>query len=105
MNYKIKTEDRIVQEVIKKIDKRSLVGQAKYGAMMMEEVEGKDKDLNDFLTDVQEEIMDALLYIQAARACLQDEIEEAMLNRMNIIGQNGNTGEHYDIEVNEEEEL
>ena len=105
MDYKIKTEDRIVQEVIKKIDKRSLVGQAKYGAMMMEEVEGKDKDLNDFLTDVQEEIMDALLYIQAARACLQDEIEEAMLNRMNIIGQNGNTGEHYDIEVNEEEEL
>ena len=105
MNYKIKTEDRIVQEVIKKIDKRSLVGQAKYGAMMMEEVEGKDKDLNDFLTDVQEEIMDALLYIQAARACLQDEIEEAMLNRMNIIGQNGNDGLHYDIEVNDEEEL
>ena len=105
MDYKIKTEDRIVQEVIKKIDKRSLVGQAKYGAMMMEEVQGKDKDLNDFLTDVQEEIMDALLYIQAARACLQDEIEEAMLNRMNIIGQNGNDGLHYDIEVNDEEEL
>ena len=105
MDYKIKTEDRIVQEVIKKIDNRRLVGQAKYGAMMMEEVEGKDKDLNDFLTDVQEEIMDALLYIQAARACLQDEIEEAMLNRMNIIGQNGNDGLHYDIEVNDEEEL
>ena len=43
---------------------------------MMEEVEGKDKDLNDFLIDVQEEIMDALLYIQAARACLRDEVEE-----------------------------
>tara|TARA_Y100000361_G_scaffold137917_1_gene139715 strand:+ start:730 stop:1068 length:339 start_codon:yes stop_codon:yes gene_type:complete len=103
--YKVKTEDKIVQEVIKKIDQRSLVGQAKYGAMMMEEVEGKDKDLNDFLTDVQEEIMDALLYIQAARHCLRDEIEEAMLNRMNIIGQNGNDGLHYDIEVNEAEEL
>ena len=85
---------------IAKIDQRSLVGQAKYGAMMMEEVEGKDKDLNDFLTDVQEEIMDALLYIQAARHCLRDEVEEAMLNRMNIIGQNGNDGLHY-----EEEEL
>ena len=103
--YKVKTEDKIVQEVIKKIDQRSLVGQAKYGAMMMEEVEGKDKDLNDFLTDVQEEIMDALLYIQAARHCLRDEIEEAMVNRMNIIGQNGNDGLHYDIEVNEAEEL
>ena len=60
---KIKTKDKIVQEVIAKIDQRSLVGQKKYGAMMMEEVQGKDKDLNDFLTDVQEEIMDALLYL------------------------------------------
>ncbi len=102
---KIKTQDKIVQEVIAKIDQRSLTGQAKYGAMMMEEIEGKDKDLNDFLTDVQEEIMDALLYIQAARHCLRDEIEEAMLNRMNVIGQNGNDGLHYDIEVNDEEIL
>ena len=76
-------------------------GQKKYGAMMMEEVEGKDKDLNDFLTDVQEEIMDALLYIQAARHCLRDEVEECMMNRMNVIGQNGNDGLHYE----EEEEL
>ena len=79
--YVVKTEDKIVEQVIEKIDQRSLVGQAKYGAMMMEEVEGKDKDLNDFLTDVQEEIMDALLYIQAARACLRDEIEQCMINR------------------------
>ena len=104
-NYVVKTKDKIVEQVIEKIDQRSLVGQKKYGAMMMEEVEGKDKDLNDFLTDVQEEIMDALLYIQAARHCLRDEIEEAMLNRMNIIGQNGNDGLHYDMEVNDEEIL
>jgi len=103
-NYNVKTEDKIVQQVIEKIDQRSLVGQAKYGAMMMEEVEGKDKDLNDFLTDVQEEIMDALLYIQAARHCLRDEIEECMINRMNVIGQNGNDGLHY-IDVNDEEEI
>ena len=99
-NYVVKTDDKIVQQVIEKIDQRSLIGQAKYGAMMMEEVEGKDKDLNDFLTDVQEEIMDALLYIQAARHCLRDEVEECMINRMNVIGQNGNDGLHY-----EEEEL
>ena len=81
MGYNIKTQDSIVHNVIKKIDERSLTGQAKYGAMMMEEVKGKDKDLNDFLIDVQEEIMDALLYIQAARACLRDEIEECMINK------------------------
>ena len=101
----IKTKDKIVQEVINKIDQRSLVGQAKYGATMVDEIQGEVKDLDRFLVDVQEEIMDALLYIQAARHCLRDEIEEAMLNRMNVIGQNGNTGEHYDIEVNDEEIL
>jgi len=46
--YVVKTEDKIVEQVIEKIDQRSLVGQAKYGAMMMEEVEGKDKDLTTF---------------------------------------------------------
>ena len=49
--------------------------------------------------------MDALLYIESAKACLADEIEKARVKRMNIIGQNGNTGEHYDIEVKDEEEL
>ena len=102
---RIKTEDKIVQQVLRKMDQRSLVGQKKYGATMMQEIEGQKKDLNRFLIDVQEELMDALLYIEAAKRCLTDEIEEAMLNRMNIIGQNGNDGLHYDIEVNEEEIL
>ena len=98
--YVVKTDDKIVQTVIEKIDQRSLIGQAKYGAMMMEEVEGKDKDLNDFLIDVQEEIMDALLYIQAARACLRDEVEECMINRQKRFNDNISN-----IDVNEEEEL
>ena len=55
----IKTQDKIVQEVINKIDQRSLVGQAKYGATMMDEIQGEVKDLDRFLVDVQEEIMDA----------------------------------------------
>lgn len=102
-NYTVKTKDKIVEQVIEKIDQRSLVGQAKYGAMMMEEVEGKDKDLNDFLIDVQEEIMDALLYIQAARACLRDEVEECMLNRAELVSEeefnkNISNIDHYDEE-------
>ena len=102
---RIKTEDKIVQAVLRKMDQRSLIGQKKYGATMMQEIEGQEKDLNRFLIDVQEELMDALLYIEAAKRCLTDEIEEAMLNRMNIIGQNGNDGLHYDIQVNDEEVL
>ena len=108
---KIKTEDKIVQQVLRKMDERSLIGQKKYGATMMQEIEGQEKDLGRFLIDVQEELMDALLYIEAAKRCLQDEIEESMLKRINIIAQNGNTGEHYDfessysIDVNNEEIL
>ena len=117
---KIKTKDEIVLKVLKKMDQRSLVGQEKYGATMMEEIEGEEKDLNRFLIDVQEELMDALLYIEAAKRCLSDEVEQAMINRNNIIGQNGNDGLHYDedhaldmvlndivkdIEVNEETTL
>ena len=92
----IKTKDKIVQNVLRKMDERSLIGQEKYGATMMEEIQGQKKDLDRFLVDVQEELMDALLYIEAARRCLTDEIEEAMMNRINIIGQNGNEGTHYE---------
>jgi len=28
-------------------------------------------------------MMDAILYLEAAKRCLQDEIEEAMINRIN----------------------
>ncbi len=93
---KIDTKDEIVLAVLKKMDQRSIVGQKKYGATMMQEIEGQEKDLNRFLVDVQEELMDALLYIEAAKRCLSDEIEQAMINRNNIIGQNGNDGLHYD---------
>jgi hypothetical protein len=95
---KINTKDEIVLAVLKKMDQRSIIGQQKYGATMMQEIEGQEKDLNRFLVDVQEELMDALLYIEAAKRCLSDEIEEAMLNRINIVGQNGNDGLHYDAD-------
>jgi hypothetical protein len=115
---KIETKDEIVLAVLHKMDNRSLVGQKKYGATMMQEIVGQEKDLNRFLIDVQEELMDALLYIEAAKRCLADEVEEVMLNRINVeydkvspcsahafeeddermkvIAQNGNTGEHYE---------
>ena len=94
----IKTKDKIVRAVLRKMDERSIIGQEKYGATMLEEIEGQVKDLDRFLVDVQEEIMAALLYIEAARRCLNDEIENAMLRRMDIIGQNGNDGLHYDTQ-------
>ena len=94
---KIKTEDKIVQAVLRKMDERSLVGQKKYGGTMMQEIEGQEKDLSRFLVDVQEELMDALLYIEAAKRCLQDEIEEVAYNRF--------TKDVTNIEVHEEKIL
>ncbi len=79
---KIKTEDKIVQAVLKKMDERSLVGQKKYGATMMQEIKNQDKDLNRFLIDVQEELMDAILYIEAAKRCLKDQVEDAVLKHV-----------------------
>ena len=78
---KIETKDEIVQTVLKKMDQRSLIGQKKYGATMMEEIVGEKKDLNRFIIDVQEEMMDSILYLEAAKRCLSDEIEEAMIER------------------------
>ena len=66
------------------MDERSLIGQKKYGATMMQEIEGQKKDLSRFIVDVQEELMDAILYLESARHCLQDEIEEAMINQIQI---------------------
>ena len=74
LKMEIKTKDKIVLDVIKKMDERSLVGQKKYGQTMDQEVTEGMKDLNDFLDDTQEEIMDALLYIQAAKKCLEENI-------------------------------
>ena len=69
----IKTTDKIVQAVLRKMDDRSIIGQNKYGQTMHNEIETGKKDLHNFLVDVQEEIMDALLYIEADKKCIEDE--------------------------------
>ena len=68
---KIDTKDEIVLAVLKKMDQRSIIGQKKYGATMMQEIEGQEKDLNRFLIDVQEELMDATLYIEKLKKSIK----------------------------------
>ena len=48
---KIKTKDKIVRSVLKKMDQRSLVGQEKYGSTMHRELMEGRKDLHAFLVD------------------------------------------------------
>ena len=90
--------DPVVRNVVDKFVSRSDIGYSKYGSTLDDERRLKMKGLTKYLNDVQEEIMDALLYIQAARACLRDEIEEAMLNRAKRFNDNISN-----INVDEEE--
>ena len=71
----IRTKDAIVKRVLKKMDQRSLIGQKKYGDTMESEIERREKGLYHFMEDVQEELMDALLYLESAKYCLKDEIQ------------------------------
>ena len=78
--------DKIIERVINKIKSRSDVGYKKYGVTLHDD----EQTLETWLTHIQEELMDAVNYIEKAKLVLCDEIEECMLKR---------------IEVNEEEEL
>lgn len=65
--------DPVVERVCDKFVKRSDVGYAKYGRTLHEERTGGHKDLAGYLNDVQEELMDAILYIQAAKEELENK--------------------------------
>ena len=73
--------DPVVERVVDKFVQRSDVGFAKYGTTLEDERRLKMKGLTKYLNDIQEELMDAVLYIQAARDELQDMSEEALIDR------------------------
>ena len=73
--------DPVVERVVDKFVSRSDVGFEKYGTTLEDERRIKMKDLHKYLNDIQEELMDAVLYIQSARDELQDLSEEALVNR------------------------
>ena len=75
--------DPVVERVVDKFISRSDVGFAKYGTTLEDERRIKMKDLHKYLNDIQEELMDAVLYIQSARDELQDLSEEAMIDKFN----------------------
>lgn len=113
--------DPVVERVVDKFVSRSDVGYEKYGSTLHDERTKKMKGLFKYLNDVQEELMDAILYLQACKEEVIDLSEEAIIrkfaeedigddfedkghpyaviideDRMNVIGQNGNDGLHYE---------
>jgi hypothetical protein len=120
---KIFFRDPIVERVVEKFVSRSDIGFAKYGNTLHDERTKKLKGLFKYVNDVQEELMDAVLYLQACKEEIQDLSEEGLLlefasavyeddetfhvkgdlysfeideGRMDVIGQNGNDGLHYE---------
>ena len=72
--------DKIIERVINKIKSRSDVGYIKYGVTLKDD----EQSLDTWLNHIQEELMDAVNYIEKAREVLTDEIEEAMLKRIEV---------------------
>ena len=64
--------DPVVKNVVDKFVSRSDVGYKKYGSTLDDERRFKMKDLSGYLNDIQEELMDAVLYIQTAREEIED---------------------------------
>ena len=88
--------DKIIERVINKIKNRSDVGYKKYGVTLQDD----EQSLEIWLTHIQEELMDAVNYIEKAKLVLCDEIEECMLKRAKDFNDNISN-----IELNEEEIL
>ena len=59
--------DPVVSRVVDQFVKRSNTGYDKYGQTLDSERRNGVKNLKDYLQDIQEELMDAILYIQAAK--------------------------------------
>ena len=71
-DYNGEFRDPVVKRVVDKFRLRSDEGFAKYGRTLDAERRGGHKHLDGYLNDVQEELMDAILYIQTARELIDD---------------------------------
>ena len=78
----IEFRDPVVKRLVQKFVDRSNVGFKKYGRTLNSERLGGHKDLVAYLNDIQEELMDAILYIQTAREELTDLREDALVRKL-----------------------
>ena len=67
--------DQIIKQVIDKIQSRSDVGYKKYGVTLADD----DQPLDRWLQHLQEELMDAVNYLEKARIVLRNEVEECYI--------------------------
>jgi len=84
MNKKeITFRDPVVERVVDSFIKRSDVGFKKYGKTLHDERTNDAKGLFKYVNDVQEELMDAILYLQAVKEEIQDLKKESLIRKAN----------------------
>tara|TARA_Y100001972_G_C7434966_1_gene223656 strand:+ start:176 stop:427 length:252 start_codon:yes stop_codon:yes gene_type:complete len=67
--------DPIIQKVVEKFISRSDVGYGKYKVTLDQD----SKSINEWLNNIQEELMDAVNYIEKLKSVLADELQEVLL--------------------------
>lgn len=67
--------DKIIKQVIDKFKERSDVGYKKYGVTLHDD----EPSLHKWLNHLQEELMDAVNYLEKARMVLREEVEECYI--------------------------
>lgn len=76
----IKFRDPVVERVVNKFVTRSDVGYAKYGITL----EDDKSNIFQWLNHLQEELMDAVLYLQKLKETTTEEMEEALLRQIEV---------------------
>jgi len=103
MKQEIEFRDPVVQSVVNKFVDRSDVGFAKYGKTLRDD----KSDVHTWLNHFQEELMDAVLYVQRLKeevTTLKEELELLQANDIDVEGAHVfRRGDHYELTIDEED--
>jgi hypothetical protein len=80
MKKEIKFRDPVVERVVDKFVSRSDVGFAKYGVTL----EDDKSNIFQWVNHLQEELMDAVLYLQKLKETTTEELQEALLQNYEV---------------------
>ena len=72
--------DKVIQDVVEKFQQRSDVGYKKYGVTLHDD----EPNLHKWLNHLQEELMDAVLYLQKAKEVYTEDIQESALKHIEV---------------------
>lgn len=74
----IKFRDPVVERVVNKFVSRSDIGYKKYGVTLEED----PSKMFEWLNHLQEELMDAVLYLQKAKEVYSEDLMDAVIRRI-----------------------